>query len=133
MSASNFARDLQDMGECHKPAPSWRTTSPAAAGPLARTTRHAPLSQPSRRTLHGLGDYPRAQALQDDTLIRSRRAPGEDAPEMLRSAGDLAVTLQALGDRRALAPSSRTSLPPPPRPRRRPPNALPLSSPRLIR
>lgn len=40
----------------------------------------------------------RAHALDEDTLARLRRVFGEDHPDTLRSAGNLAADLRALGE-----------------------------------
>jgi tetratricopeptide (TPR) repeat protein len=45
-----------------------------------------------------LGDYERARTLDEDTLARRRRVLGEDHPNSLASASNLARALSELGD-----------------------------------
>jgi hypothetical protein len=48
--------------------------------------------------LRALGEYERASQLDEDTLIRRRRVLGEDHPDTLTSASNLAADLRALGE-----------------------------------
>jgi Tetratricopeptide repeat len=45
-----------------------------------------------------MGRYAEARELDEDTLTRKRRVLGEDHPETLRSARNLAADLRALGE-----------------------------------
>jgi hypothetical protein len=45
-----------------------------------------------------LGDYRQARTLAEDTLTRRRRVLGEDHPDTLTSANNLANVLHTLGD-----------------------------------
>ncbi len=45
-----------------------------------------------------MGDYQQARTLDEDTLARSRRVLGEDHPDTLTSANNLARDLSELGD-----------------------------------
>ena len=45
-----------------------------------------------------MGDYQQARTLDEDTLTRSRRVLGDDHPDTLTSANNLARDLSALGD-----------------------------------
>jgi hypothetical protein len=47
--------------------------------------------------LYELGDYQRARILDEDTLARTRRVLGEDHPDTLSSANDLARDLLRVG------------------------------------
>ena len=47
--------------------------------------------------LSGLGDYQQARTLDEDTLARRRRVLGEDHPDTLISATNLAPDLSAVG------------------------------------
>ncbi|WP_308301190.1 tetratricopeptide repeat protein [Frankia sp. Mgl5] len=49
-------------------------------------------------TMHLLGDYQAARALDEDTHARRRRVFGDDHPETLRSANTLATYLRQLGN-----------------------------------
>ena len=48
--------------------------------------------------MHALGDYQLARALNEDTLTRRRRVLGEDHPDTLISASDLADNQEAWGE-----------------------------------
>ena len=48
--------------------------------------------------LRDLGEYQAARELDEDTLARSRRVLGEDHPDTLRSANNLAADLRELGE-----------------------------------
>jgi len=48
-----------------------------------------------------LGEYRAARALDEDTLTRRRRVLGDDHPDTLISAANLALDLSALGEHRA--------------------------------
>ena len=50
-----------------------------------------------------MGDYQAARELDEDTLARSRRVLGEDHPDTLAWASNLAADLRALGDHQAAA------------------------------
>ena len=50
------------------------------------------------RSLRAIGRYAEARELAQDTLDRDRRILGEDHPYTLRSAGNLAADLRALGE-----------------------------------
>jgi hypothetical protein len=50
------------------------------------------------QTLSALGHNERARALDEDTLARRRRVLGEDHPETLGSASNLARDLSGLGE-----------------------------------
>jgi hypothetical protein len=45
-----------------------------------------------------LGEDEQARRLYEDTLVRRRRMLGDDHPDTLNSANNLAITLQALGE-----------------------------------
>ncbi|MGP7996142.1 MAG: tetratricopeptide repeat protein [Streptosporangiaceae bacterium] len=49
-------------------------------------------------TLRSLGEYQAASELDEDTLVRFRRVLGEDHPDTLRLASNLAADLRALDE-----------------------------------
>ena len=75
---------------------------PRTAACSARTTptRSAPPTT-SPVDLRALGDTQAARELDEDTLARSRRVLGEDHPDTLNSANNLAIDLRALGEHQA--------------------------------
>ena len=48
--------------------------------------------------LRALGEYQQARALDEDTLARRRRVLGDDHPDTLTSANNVAADLRALGE-----------------------------------
>ena len=48
--------------------------------------------------LRELGEYQRARALDEDTLARRRQVLGDDHPDTLISANNLAADMRALGE-----------------------------------
>ena len=82
-----------------RPAPWTRTPSPAAAGSSATTTpTPSPRPTTSPSDLAALGEHEQARALDEDTLTRRRRVLGDDHPDTLTSANNLATDLAALGE-----------------------------------
>jgi Tetratricopeptide repeat len=74
-----------------------RTPSRGAARCWARTTPNTLWTANNLASdLRVLGEYEAARVLDEDVLARSRRKLGEDHPETLRSAHNLALDLEAL-------------------------------------
>ena len=105
------------LGECRPPATWTRTPWTAAAGCWARTTPDPapPITSPS--TCASWARMQAARDLDQDTLDRRRRVLGEDHPDTLRSANNLAADLRAAGRaarRPGTAPGHLRPLPPGP-------------------
>ena len=84
---------------------------PPPPGPRRRPPRHPPLGQQPRRRPATLGEHEQARDLDEDTLTRRRRVLGDDHPDTLGSANNLAADLSALGEHeraRALAEDTLT-------------------------
>ena len=85
-----------------RPASWTRTPWPAAAGCSARTTPTPwPRRTTSPSTWRNLGEHQAARDLDEDTLARRRRVLGEDHPDTLASASNLAADLANLGEHQA--------------------------------
>ena len=98
-SANNLALDLYALGEYQQARASTRTPSPAAAGSSATTTpTPSPRPTTSPSTCARWASYQQARDLDEDTLTRRRRVLGDDHPDTLTSASNLAVDLRALGE-----------------------------------
>ena len=63
--------------------------------------RHPDLGEQPRQRLKNFGQYQAARELDEDTLARRRRVLGEDHPDTLLSARNLAADLRNLGEYQA--------------------------------
>ena len=96
---ASSARSWAHWASTSRPATSRTPPSPATAGCWARTTpKPSPRPAGSRADLRELGEYQQAHALDEDTLARPRRVLGDDHPDTLTSANNLAPDLSALGE-----------------------------------
>src|SRR3954447_23045026 len=97
---------------------------PASPHPRPRPPRHPDLHSASMlaHDLYRTGNVNAARALNEQTLSEYRRILGDDHPNTLHSANDLATWLRHTGEYRAAKkPRCRYPCPSPPRPRREPP------------
>ena len=98
-SASNLAPTCTRWASTSRPATWTRTPSPAAGGSSATTTpTPSPRPATSPATCTRWASTSRPATLDEDTLTRCRRVLGDDHPDTLTSASNLARDLHALGE-----------------------------------
>ena len=98
-AATYLARALAALGRSNERRHAGRaTTTTTTAPPRRRPPRHPRLGQQPRRRPAALGEHEQARALDEDTLTRRRRVLGDDHPDTLASASNLAADLRALGE-----------------------------------